>query len=184
LLWSNLYKKTTDSTQDHDIGKAIHICLCSFSSKDSFSVRLFSIVKLALSAICFLPVSACVQSSGDTIFEGIKTSRIIIEKNNKSQIGDLSVRNLPSQLADTMRVCWNKPDELFEGFKVNQNGNSITLNGPIIGNPPQRFLIIFSASGSSGYIIEMEYPKGSNYQFVRSRLIKDLRKIENGVKPC
>jgi hypothetical protein len=35
-------------------------------------VRLFSIVKLALSAICFLPVSACVQSSGDTIFEGIK----------------------------------------------------------------------------------------------------------------
>jgi hypothetical protein len=142
-------------------------------------VRLFSIVKLALSAIYLLPVSACVQSSGGAIFEGIKTSRIIIEKNNKFYIGAL-----PSQLADTMRICWNKPDELFEGFKVSQNGNSITLNGPIIGNPPQRFLIIFSASGSAGHIIEMEYPKGSNYQFVRSRLIKDLRKLKSGVKPC
>jgi hypothetical protein len=147
-------------------------------------VRLFSIVKLALSAICLLPVSACVQSSGGAIFEGIKTSRIIIEKNNKSHIGALPIGDLPSQLADTMRVCWNKSDELFEGFKVSQNGNSITLNGPIIGNPPQRFLIIFSASGSAGHIIEMEYPKGSNYQFVRSRLIKDLRKLKSGVKPC
>jgi hypothetical protein len=142
-------------------------------------VRLLSIAKLITASVCLAPLAACVQSAGSSNFEGIKTSRIIIKKNNRAEIG-----TLPSQLADTMRVCWNKPDELFEGFKVSHNGNTITLNGPIIGNPPQRFLIAFSEIISTGYAIEMEYPKGSNYQFVRSRLIKDLRKLENGVKPC
>lgn len=142
-------------------------------------MRLFFITKVALSALCLLPVSACIQSSSNSSFEDVKTSRVTIEKNNKNQIS-----TLPAQLAETMRVCWAERDELFEGFKVSQNGNSITLNGPIIGNPPQRFLIIISEIGSSGYTIEMEYPKGSNYQFVRSRLIKDLRKLKNSVKPC
>jgi hypothetical protein len=142
-------------------------------------VRLSFITKVALSAFCLLPVSACVQSSSNSSFEGIKTSRVIIEKNNKNQIG-----TLPAQLAETMRICWAERDELFEGFKVSQSGNNITLNGPILGNPPQRFLIVFSDLSSAGYTIEMEYPNGSNYQFIRARVIKDLRKLEAGVKPC
>ncbi len=142
-------------------------------------MRLLSIAKLIAASVCLTPLTACIQSAETSSFEGIKTSRILIKKNNKAEIG-----TLPNQLADTMRVCWNKPDELFEGFKVSHNANTITLNGPIIGNPPQRFLIIFSQMDGVGHKIEMEYPKASNYQFVRSRLIKDLRKLENGVKPC
>ncbi len=133
----------------------------------------------AFSAFCCLFITACVQSPPTASFEGIKTSRLIIEKNSRSAIG-----TLPAQLADTMKLCWIGRDELFEGFKVGQQGNSITLNGPIIGDPPQRFLISFSEYIPLGYMIEMEYPKGSNYQFIRSRVIKDLRKLESGIKPC
>ena len=88
------------------------------------------------------------------------------------------------QLVEAMKTCWVERDELFEGFKINQQGNTIVLNGPIIGNPPQRFLIVVSELAPSGYTIDMEYPKGSNYQFIRSRLRKDLRKLEAGLKPC
>ncbi len=89
-----------------------------------------------------------------------------------------------AQVSNTIQVCWIERDELFEGFKVYEQGNRITLSGPIIGNPPQLFLISFTELPASGYTIEMEYPNGSNHQFIRSRLVRDLRKLEAGIKPC
>ncbi len=129
-------------------------------------------------SLCLL-MCACVQSSPQPSFENVKTSKTIIEKNNKGQIG-----MLPTQLTNAMKTCWIERNELFEGFKVNQQGNSILLNGPIIGDPPQRFLITFNERVPSGYTIEMEHPQGSNHQFIRSRVTRDLRKLEAGTTPC
>lgn len=163
--------------QDRDIGNTQTYANTFFM--DFHYVNLPSFYKITFLAILCLPAVACMQSIPTASFEGLKTSKLVIEKNSRGQVG-----TLPLQLAEAIKTCWVERDELFEGFKINQQGNIIMLNGPIIGNPPQRFLISFNENVISGYIIEMEYPKGSNYQFVRSRVVRDLRKLESGLKPC
>ncbi len=132
-------------------------------------------------AICLFSVSACVSEQPVASLDGIKTGQVIIARRSKGELG-----SIPARLAETMRVCWAERDPLFEGFKVSASGDRIALNGPIVGNPPQRFLITLAAAGNgkSGYRIDMEYPVGSNYEFVRSRLARDLKKLENGASPC
>ncbi len=137
-------------------------------------MRFFSFVLLPFLLLPLL--TACVSEKPLNSLEGLKTAQIIIAA--KTSV-------TPNQLAQTIRTCWLEKDELFEGFKVAQQGNTIVLNGPIAGNPPQRFLIMFNVfKNEENAQITIDYPKGSNYQFVRSRLKSNLKKLETGKKPC
>ncbi len=139
---------------------------------------------LAVSGVLWL--AGCVNDNSPSNLDGFRLGRTTVVKTTKGELGDL-----PSALADTMRVCWSEKDELFEGFKVgairivDKGSKQITLNGPLAGDPPQRFNILLTNNDDkSGYRIEMEYPVGSNYAFVRSRLAKDVRTLQSGKQPC
>ncbi len=142
---------------------------------------------LALSAGLIAPLGACVSEKPPASLEGLKTGRVLVIQWKKGQIGVL-----PSALVNTVKACWSIKDPLFEGFKAGEpvaseaGSIALQLDGPLKGDPPQRFLVIMNPAqeGKPGYRVDMEYPLGSNYEFVRARLARDIRLLEDGKKPC
>ena len=143
-------------------------------------------IKAAGIAAGLIALGACMSTVPTASLDGIKSSnaRVILWK--KGQVGVL-----PSALANTVKACWTG-DPLLDGFKAGgavPRGNGVIamrLDGPLAGNPPQRFIVVMTPAeaGKPGYRVDMEYPVGSNYEFVRARLAKDVRTLEEGSKPC
>ena len=119
--------------------------------------------------------------------EGIRSSKASVIKWRKGSIGVL-----PVAIANTVKTCWAEKDGLFEGYRASEplplaNGAvAMRLEGPLKGDPPQLFVLTMSpfADGRPGYAVDMDYPVGSNYEFVRARLAKDIRMLEGGERPC
>ena len=145
-----------------------------------------SVRTAGIAAAAFLTLAACVSTAPTASLDGIKSAsaRVILWK--KGQVGVL-----PSALANTVKACWTG-DPLLDGFKAGgpvQRGNGVIamrLDGPLAGDPPQRFIVVMTPAEASkpGYRVDMEYPVGSNYEFVRARLAKDVKTLEEGSKPC
>ena len=145
-----------------------------------------TVVAAGIAVALIVPLAACVSEKAPANLAGLKTSKASVVKWKKGSIGVL-----PSALANTVKTCWNK-DALFEGFKAGDaasmagGGVAMRIDGPLVGEPPQRFLIVMTPmpDGRPGYVVEMEYPVGSNYEFVRARLARDIAALENGQRPC
>ena len=139
-----------------------------------------------LTASLALALGACVSQKPLASLEGLKSSRVNVIQWKKGSIGVL-----PGAIANTVKACWEK-DPLFEGFTASQpvmgpNGTAVlSIEGPLKGDPPQRFLIVIvpAANGKPGYSVDMDYPIGSNYAFVRMRLAGDIKTLEGGQRPC
>lgn len=142
---------------------------------------------VALSATLIMPVAACVSVKPPVTLEGLKSARAPVITWKKGRIGVL-----PMALAKTVKTCWDGKDALFQGFKASESEAreggiiALRLDGPLAGDPPQRFLVLMrpAPEGKPGYSVEIEYPLGSNYAFVRDRLARDIRTLEDGRVPC
>ncbi|MBY0610620.1 MAG: hypothetical protein K2P80_00395 [Beijerinckiaceae bacterium] len=149
-------------------------------------MTLKTILAAGAAAVLITSLAACVSEKPPANLAGLKTAKASVIKWRKGSIGVL-----PSALANTVKTCWSR-DALFEGFKAGDAaplaGGSVAmrLDGPLAGEPPQRFLVVMTPmpDDKPGYVVDMEYPVGSNYEFVRARLARDIATLENGQRPC
>jgi hypothetical protein len=155
------------------------------TSRGALAISL--IFTLSALALATFALAACVSDKVSAGMDGLNTSHVTIETRKR---GDM--QPVAAALIDTMKSCWVTQDALFEGFKVTEledgpgGSKSVMLDGPISGSPPQRFLIVLTPNGNGrpGYDVGMDYPLGSNYAFVRTRLAHDLKVLETGRQPC
>lgn len=134
-----------------------------------------------------LLLAACINSRPPTADLGpLKAAQAPVIVWRKGEIGVL-----PDAIIHTVRLCW-APAGPLEDFRIGEpvkradGAVALQLDGPLKGDPPQRFVVVITPApaGKPGYKVDLDYPVGANYEFVRRRLADDIRTLESGRRPC
>jgi len=160
---------------------------CIFSGMGPMISPLRWLGRIAVAISLPLLLSACVNSRPPSADLGpLKAARATVIVWPKGEVGVL-----PQALVHTVRLCWAPAGPLVD-FRVSEpvaRGEGVValqLDGPLKGDPPQRFVVVITPApvGKSGYRVDLDYPVGANYEFVRRRLADDIRTLESGRRPC